>query len=211
MTSVTDRSWNEAARLGHSWVGAEHLLLAVANGDEDWPVTRALKAAGLTPDRIEALLDQMTKAPPRIDRPTSGITTNPAWHQLVGFAEGLALAAGTPLRPEHVVLAYLWNERPFWSFETISREEILAALRAEGISVPPGELPPLDERRWTEHVEVPSEQLPALIGWLPRLLPPEICFGFNHDGKGQAWVSATEGVDLEEYVALALDRAAEAQ
>jgi ATP-dependent Clp protease ATP-binding subunit ClpA len=45
-----------ARRLGHHYVGCEHLLLAAASSDE--PAGEILRAHGLTPDRVEELIVQ---------------------------------------------------------------------------------------------------------------------------------------------------------
>lgn len=46
-------------------------------------------------------------------------------------------------------------------------------------------------------VDVPIEQLMELTHRLvAERLAPGTPFGFNHDGKGHAWVVAEQGVDL---------------
>jgi ClpA/ClpB-like protein len=44
-------AWSEARRLGHGWVGEEHVLLALARGDG--PAGDVLRQAGATTERVE--------------------------------------------------------------------------------------------------------------------------------------------------------------
>ena len=54
-TVIVDAQWH-ARRLGHHYVGCEHLLLAAAFSDE--PAGAVLRAFGLTPERVEELIVQ---------------------------------------------------------------------------------------------------------------------------------------------------------
>jgi ATP-dependent Clp protease ATP-binding subunit ClpA len=49
---VIARAQVDARRLGHGYVGSEHLLLAAAEGDE--PASVILRDQGVTPERVEA-------------------------------------------------------------------------------------------------------------------------------------------------------------
>jgi ATP-dependent Clp protease ATP-binding subunit ClpA len=48
---------DQARRLGHRWIGCEHLLLAVAATDDE--TGAVLRAAGVTPERVRAELQRM--------------------------------------------------------------------------------------------------------------------------------------------------------
>jgi hypothetical protein len=50
--NVLARAQNEARRLGHDYIGCEHLLLAAAAADE--PAAAVLRDQGVTPGRVEA-------------------------------------------------------------------------------------------------------------------------------------------------------------
>jgi ATP-dependent Clp protease ATP-binding subunit ClpC len=58
-TAVT----GEARRLGHHWVGEEHLLLALSR--QDGAAGEALRAAGATPERLEQTIVQGVENPTR--------------------------------------------------------------------------------------------------------------------------------------------------
>ena len=49
---VVVQAQEDARRLGHSYIGCEHLLLAAAAADE--PASMVLRDQGVTPDRVEA-------------------------------------------------------------------------------------------------------------------------------------------------------------
>ncbi len=57
--AIVDAARAEAARLKDEYVSAEHLLLAIASEPGRAPAARVLAQAGLTPDRILALLAQV--------------------------------------------------------------------------------------------------------------------------------------------------------
>jgi ATP-dependent Clp protease ATP-binding subunit ClpA len=52
----------QARRLGHRWIGCEHLLLAACGRGD--PVSDALNGIGVTPDSVEAALQTMLNQPP---------------------------------------------------------------------------------------------------------------------------------------------------
>jgi ATP-dependent Clp protease ATP-binding subunit ClpA len=56
---------HEARRLGHGWIGCEHLLIAVASGP-DGPAPRALRAAGVTPEALRTAVAECAGRP-RLD------------------------------------------------------------------------------------------------------------------------------------------------
>jgi ATP-dependent Clp protease ATP-binding subunit ClpA len=52
--AVVTGAVEHAQRLGHDWIGGEHLLLAVATSDE--PMGEVLRSSGITQERIEQIL-----------------------------------------------------------------------------------------------------------------------------------------------------------
>jgi ATP-dependent Clp protease ATP-binding subunit ClpA len=61
--AVVAHAIEQAARLGHRYVGGEHLLLAVASAGQ--PASVVLCAHGLTPERVEEEITRRSRrAPP---------------------------------------------------------------------------------------------------------------------------------------------------
>jgi len=58
--TVAMRAFNHASRLGHRYLGGEHILLALAGADT--PAGAVLREHGLTPARIEAQLARLAGA-----------------------------------------------------------------------------------------------------------------------------------------------------
>jgi ATP-dependent Clp protease ATP-binding subunit ClpA len=52
--AVVIKAHEHARRLHHQWIGCEHILMALAAGDD--AVGETLRAAGATPDKIEATI-----------------------------------------------------------------------------------------------------------------------------------------------------------
>jgi hypothetical protein len=126
-----------------------------------------------------------------------------SFHDLSGCAVGLAAGLGAEqVRPEHVLLAVAW--RPDRLAAQLLRslgvevQRLPAALADKGVAVPTVAPPaPPPEVAWGPRVDVPIERLGELTHRLvAERLPPGTPFGFNHDGKGHAWVVAGQGVDL---------------
>lgn len=141
--SLTLVAFQEAQRLGHTWVGEEHLLIALAKDPQHSRARRALAACGLHEaavtegvENIEYLPDPGSLAAGERPQP------NPHFYTLHGRAEGFAIAAGSDHpRPEHILLAMLWDEESVVNalLRSIDREpaHLQSALAALGVRVPP--------------------------------------------------------------------------
>jgi ATP-dependent Clp protease ATP-binding subunit ClpA len=155
-SSAAYRAADEARRLEHSWIGPEHVLLALFA--EPSPATGALEELGVTRDLVEEAARGRSDPPPPPYEPGQNLSPNPAWYKLTGCAKGLALAAGRRRPdPEHLLLAMVYGE-----------DAVAPLLRRVGA----------------------SEQ--ALLEALAR----------------RARVDGEEGIDLEDAVATARQRAA---
>jgi hypothetical protein len=76
-------------------------------------------------------------------------------------------------------------------------QRLPAALAQADVAVPSAPPSPAPEVAWGPRVDVPIERLMEVTRRLvAERLPPGTPFGFNHDGKGHAWVVAEQGVDL---------------
>lgn len=209
-SGIERASFDEAARLGHHWAGPEHLLLAILRGDPADPARRALEQAGMDAGMVEQLLGEMADASPAgRGEPAGGVTANPAWYSVTGWARGLAAALGPgEVLPAHVVLAMLWDTQRWLSAERrgVRREAVIEGLRRLDVALPTAALPELQPLDFTQRVEFPTAVLERVLAKLAERHPPGSGpkYGFNHDGADRAWACAEEGIDLQGIVDEAL-------
>jgi len=190
--------WDDAQRLGHHWVGEEHLLLALSRRDGVAGVV--LRAAGATPERLEqTILAGLERADPPVEpTATEWQTLTPAANATLGRAEGIALTRGSEPAAEDVLVALFWHAGyGSWLLHElgVDRAALASQLAAAGVAVPPGAPEPLDLRP-QKRVDVPYDHLRELIAALPQLLPDGSPFGFNLDHETRrAWIVVAEDVD----------------
>jgi hypothetical protein len=191
----------EARRLDSTTVGPEDFLLAMLSPAlADSRAAKALARCAVTRDLVEETVE--SKRPPAT-RQRRAVTWNPACHDMIGFASGLAAGLGAgEVTVEHVLIAQLYQ--PFFAGDqSATRSEILAALVELGVSVP---APPWPQARTraprSERIEVSLEDLEALITELPRLVPGGIAW--NRDAT-RGWVQPLTPVDLTPLIPFALD------
>jgi hypothetical protein len=202
---MSKAAFAEAKRLGHSWVGPEHGLLAILRGDPADVARRAVEEAGLDAGRFERFyVERIERSAPRPERDPErdGISPNPAWYGVVGRAEGFASALGTgDVRPVDLLLALLWDNREWLPVRElgIAREAVVEALVRAGVRVPAVPLPDLD-RPWRNPVRVdfPMSALEGVVEVLKQRHPPGsgLRWAINHDQAERAWAFAEEGIDL---------------
>ncbi|MCA1845599.1 MAG: Clp protease N-terminal domain-containing protein [Actinobacteria bacterium] len=112
---MSKAAFAEAKRLGHSWVGPEHGLLAILQGDPADVARRAVEEAGLDSEQFERFyVERVARSDqkPKRDPEREGISPNPAWYGVVGRAEGFASTLGTgEVRPLDLLVALLWDNR----------------------------------------------------------------------------------------------------
>jgi hypothetical protein len=182
----------EAGRLGHQWVGPEHVLLALLR--EDRPSTArdvlyefGLDHAGAERRMLAGLLD--AQPPLRSDAARgAGVSSTPAWSRLDGWIEGFALASSREPTPEDALLGLCWAMQNPLSGR-VPRVAVVAALAARGVPVPDG-VPPADFEP-SEHVHVPRGRLDAIRR---ALLHARGLVGFNVDPDNDtAWVCIRPG------------------
>jgi Clp amino terminal domain, pathogenicity island component len=207
----------QALELEHHWFGGEHLLLALSQ--EPSIAREVLADLGVTHQRLLAALQTTVRSEDAGDGeqpPHSGTLSSPSFHDLSACAVGLAAGLGAEqVRPEHALLAVAWRPDCFAAQLLrslgVEVQRLPAALAAKGVAVPtvPPPSPPA-EVAWGPRVDVPIEQLGELTHRLvAERLPAGTPFGFNHDGKGHAWVIAEQGVDLAAEVQAVLLELAE--
>jgi hypothetical protein len=207
----------QARELGHHWFGGEHLLLALSQ--EPSVAREVLGELGVTHERLREALMSLggSKGTATGERPRRrGTLSSVSFHDLSGCAVGLAAGLGAEqVRPEHVLLAVAWRPDGFAAQLLrslgVEVERLPAALAAKDVTVPTvAPPPPPPVVAWGPRVDVPIERLGELTHRLvAERLPPGTPFGFNHDGKGHAWVVAEQGVDLAAEVQAVLAALAE--
>ncbi|MBL1077210.1 hypothetical protein JK358_22685 [Nocardia sp. 2] len=192
----------EARRLGHSWIGVEHTLLGILRGDPEDTARKALERAGVDVALVESELTAMGDAEDGVDT----VSPNPRWYEILGRAEGIALAlgAGDPTTV-HFILATLWDSRRWVLTETpgVTRSEIVTALRDLGVELPRAALPHLERRvEMRTYVEFPVEALEPVLGILAERHPPGKgpTWGFNYKDDDTACVRAEAGIDVQAIV-----------
>jgi hypothetical protein len=180
----------EAARLGHQWVGPEHVTLAILDEQRPSIARGVLNDLGLTHHHLEeSFLASLLNGTPAIRSTVAdGEMTHPApsFYEIQGWVAGCAAAMSTPPTTEIVLLALCWLQ-PHALGIGIDGREVVVALGARGVPVPQAQLPldepiPVTRRR----IDVPFDKVADIRG---RLLDAGVLVGFNTDAEnGQAWV-----------------------
>jgi ATP-dependent Clp protease ATP-binding subunit ClpA len=200
-------AFREAAALGHTWIGAEHYLLAILAMKVESPTVAALAHLGVRHDEFASDLATAIAAsdPPINDASTEaqGVTLNPAAHEFLGRAEGIAVGLGAPaVTLEHVLMAYLWEtSHSYGSLEGfgLTPQAVLEELERRGVAVPTASLPP--PPRPSTQVFVPFEAADEMWTRLYDRLPRDSGLGINHHEESRrAWVVADQDIDLESHV-----------
>src|SRR5262245_40323258 len=145
----TSAALNEADRLGHSYVGAEHVLLALVRPGESTVAARALRETGVDYDALHSLLSEDGRASART---STARAFPPAFYGLCARADGLAIAFGAKqVEAEHLLLAMLWQ--PYTRITILleqfgtSERAVQRKLAQLGAKVPPGQPPGRDDTR----------------------------------------------------------------
>jgi hypothetical protein len=203
------QAFREADGLGYRWVGSENFILAILASQDRPPALIALEDCGIRHDAFaDALKRSIDGSDPPVDDSDEHDSTsmNPAAHELIGRAEGIAAGLGAPMvSREHVLIAYLWDASSdeLEMLCGVTREAVMELLRDLGVATPPGALPPSPVRRPETKVFVPYADLMRVVRALNLRLPRD-SVGFNHDGNSRAWVLADSEIDLEREVEVVL-------
>lgn len=124
--------------MGQSFLGPQHEVLAILSGPEEDPARTALEAQGVTHDRLFDLLAGTDSWPP--SRPYDGpIGTNPAWHDVMGWAKGFAAARGDRLTSADVLLGAVYSDSSITStlgLLGVIGEDLVGTLAQNGCPVP---------------------------------------------------------------------------
>jgi hypothetical protein len=185
-------AYAEAGRLGHQWVGPNHLLLALLRDDRPSTAQTVLHELGLAHGDAERrfVASLVDGEPPVRSTIAKGryVTASPAFAELRGWVGGYAAAAGCEPGPEIVLIGLCWRfeER----LDGVSRHAVLAALAERGVPVPTV-APPIEHVEAGERVDVPLARLEAVYR---TLLAADRLVGFNSDADNDAaWVVIRPG------------------
>jgi ATP-dependent Clp protease ATP-binding subunit ClpA len=210
---VISKAAEEARRLRQNWLGPCHYLLALLA--EPSTATEALAELGVTHDRLAQAFGAIKTANgrrmPYIK--SKWVQTNPAAHDVSGWAKGFAAASGRRKpSPEDWLLGIVYRDHSMVASVLhelgVSGAAIVDALRRRGLKVP--EFEPEEHRPWRGHrtVEVMKSEWQAVEEALSKKHPPgsEWRWGFNSrkDRPRKVQFLAEEGIELDAIVAEAL-------
>lgn len=196
---------DQALRLGHHYIGDEHVMLALLSSEPDGVAADALSAIGVTHSVFESwLLDRLQGFKPAVvGRFVAGAPVpTSACLELLGRADGLsAVLDDGSVRSQHGLLAYVWRRdgSHVIDLEALSTtaQNVADALAVRGVRLPEAELPEAD-RRASESVSVPPERLEEVVRALEHRLGPGD-WGFNASDD-DAWVTSWGDVGLQRLV-----------
>lgn len=183
--SSLHRAFEEAKRLGHQWVGPEHVLLAILRNPSDSVARQALGDLTATAYE-EALLESLLNTTPPIrSEVATGPRVSPApiYYRIGGWVAGYAAGIDIEESDEIVLLALCAvMERqlsPGLERQTVA-DSLAAKLNLRRLRVP-ADLQPTGER-----IDVPLAKLDAIR---LALMDADMLIGFNTDrDNDQAWV-----------------------
>lgn len=135
-SALTRRTMTEAKQLRHPVAGDLHLLLAVLAPGLDTAARAVLVELGADYEEARRTFRPWAHGDP--DK--TGVTGNPRLLQVVGVAEGLALAAGAPVVSDETALTALAYTSVHSSgplpWLDLDPDEVVEALRAHSLAVP---------------------------------------------------------------------------
>lgn len=141
MTELWFDAWALAVERGQETLTTDLLLVALAR--QPGVAGEVLRSLGASED---ALLHAIPPARAQSERRAAFIATSPAVEQARGRAEGLALAAGAPVDPTHVLLALAYDDAGLHAsvlrLVGVDRGVIAERLGSAGVRVPPFAPPP---------------------------------------------------------------------
>jgi hypothetical protein len=197
------RAVEVAQEVGTSTLGPECAIAALVRPPAEGPAATVLAGLGLTwPRWLHHYRPLFAQRPAS---PRDGICTNPAWHGLMGVAEGIALASGARLpADEHVLLALAYHrtsEHPSPLEDAgVAPDAVVSALAALGIAVsdlrPPAASAVM--RPPGPRVYFDPDDADAIIDALGEAYPlGSGSWGFNYDDDRRPYVEGEAELDVE--------------
>ncbi|HEX6348615.1 MAG TPA: Clp protease N-terminal domain-containing protein [Candidatus Dormibacteraeota bacterium] len=204
------RAAAEAAKSRQNWIGPCHYLLAVLA--QPCLATTALAELGITYQALSSQVSKLNVVNGKRRRYSRSrwTTSNPASHEVSGWAHGFAAAAGraNPTPDEWAVAVLYRNNDMIGSILSelgVSSEAAVAALRQRGVRVPDFEPP--EHRPWrnAREIELDRAEWQRVVDVLSRDHPPgsEWRWGFNsrRDRPRKVQFVAEEGIDFDAILA----------
>jgi hypothetical protein len=206
--ALVSNAFDQARRLGHQWVGREHVVLALLDDGRPSGARDVLNELGVRyaeyRDLFAAAL--LKSSPPIRSSVEKGeqITLGVTIYQLMGWVDGYCQATGLQPQPE-VMLLGLCCETDRRLFPGEVPAQVIEALVARGVPRPSRPLPDSSLARG-RHIDVPC----SLIHDLVRSIRGRPWFhGFNIDRENDhAWVSVDDTPETAALVAAELERLA---
>jgi hypothetical protein len=207
-------AFSQAQVMDHGWVGPEHVLLSLLSTPNT--ASDVLAGLGITYERLQDHLRSLRYDPdlPPLRYSTTGeVKTNPAFHELRGWATGYAAACGlTGPTHEHWLLGLLYasDRGDMWVHAFNVRAQVVVdALAAHGVRVP--DFAPPEYHPWQagRTVYVEEAEVQPIIDLLNErdAKGSKGRWGFNYVGEPRRGViTAEEGIDLDAIVAEARAR-----
>lgn len=189
MIGALGRAFGEANRLGHQWVGPQHVLLAVLGGEQGSVAVEAMNGLTVASFEEHFLGSLLRRSPPVRSEVKKGpyATPAPIFYRIDGWTTGYAAATGVAASDEIVLLALCSIlERPLSPGHSRAdvAQVVTAALGLPALDVPP------DRGLGRERVDVPIERLDRIR---TALLEADLLVGFNVDRENNnAWVIVKE-------------------
>jgi hypothetical protein len=199
------RLFRQAEATGSRWLHEWHIVMALLDPPEPTVASAALAHVALDRDQLRAWCDAAAADAPDGADGVAGMSSTPAQQIVVARAHGLAVASGTPVTDEHLLLALMYDGGDgFLTSLDVDRDALYAYLADHGVAVPPIRPPAASSRPpMTRRVYVRSRHADAVVRELARRYPPGAeRWDTNEDRARPDWVwfVASDGIDLEAVV-----------
>ena len=142
LSDPLELAYDEAEQLGHGWIGAEHLVLALLR--EPRVAGESLRASGLDHESYREAFESASKY---VGMWSTGLVAGEGKvvsadvQEVLARAEGIAAAQGDRMvLAEHVLLSLLWARSTLVALSLIerigpTRQRILGELQRRGVSL----------------------------------------------------------------------------
>jgi|GEM_PF-1120885 len=204
-SDISSRAFAEAKKQRHQWCSTDHFLLALLSPPQPTPSSEVLNDLGLT---YQTVSDRVAKMD-RKQKGWKGTVSTPAYHLILGWAQGIAIGLGTAdFTDEHVLLAIVYGDLGGESqlvWYDIDPDEVVIGLRSRGIAIPILAPPvaPVPFGPWGPWVYFPKAEFSAVTRELAKRHPPgTVHWGTNSSKwkKDYWYVHGEDEIAMEEIV-----------